>query len=520
MSPIEVYAARFGKNYKWLASVTVMSSAVMTTGASTMVNVALPDIMGAFGLGQDQVQWLSTGFLASMTATMLLTAWILRNFGYRFCFLGAMTVFSIGSLIGAISVSNAEIIFARVLQGMAAGLIQSSSMVVLSQVFPREQRGRAMGIYTIGVILAPALGPAFAGFLVDEYSWRYVFISLMPFCLISMGMAMVFLPGRDPSGEKLPLDGWGLLSLCAFLCCLLTALSNGQRWGWDSDMLLLLFFLAAVFAAAFIIREATCRFPLLNIRLFVNKNFAVCCLVAFALGAGIYGSTYIVPLFVQLVQGYTPTRSGFLLMPAGFALAVISPVAGLLGDRLPPWIPVTAGLLLFGLSNYLCGGGDVDTAFWTFAIWIVWGRVGLGLINPSLNAGALRTLPHEQLAQGAGSLNFIRQLGGVLGVNLLSTFIDRSTMFHSDALAQNLDYSNPAAGEAVRQLNLILTADGNPFGARLSSGTPPAAMEYLEMVIVPKARLFAYQDGFMVVGIVFFLIIPLALLIRGHKTAD
>ncbi len=522
MSPIDGYKARFGPAYKWLATVSVMLGTITTTAASTMVNVALPDIMGAFGLGQDQVQWLSTGFLAAMTATMLLTAWTLGRFGYRTTFLGALAVFIVGSVAGAMSGTSNEIILARVLQGMASGLVQPVTMVVLSEVFPREQRGRAMGIYTLGVVLSPALGPTLGGYLVDEYSWRDVFLAIVPVCMIAMAAAAVFLPGRDPQKEtaSLRFDGLGFFLLAAFLVCLLSALSNGQREGWDSDLILSLFAAALAAATAFVAWELTYGMPLLNLRVFSNGRFTASCLVAFALGVGIFGSTYIVPLFVQFVQGYTPTRSGLLLMPAGFALAMISPIAGHLGDRLPPWLPVMLGLMLFGVSNGLCGGADVDTPFWSLAGWIVLGRIGLGLITPSLNAGALRALPPELLAQGSGTLNFVRQLGGAMGVNLLSVLIDRRAAFHGDALAQAITPATAAAAAALQQLGLLLPHWGAPFGTRLPSGAPPVAMAYLESVLVPKAQLFAYQDGFFVVAVMFFAALLPALLMRRWRRSE
>jgi MFS transporter, DHA2 family, multidrug resistance protein len=516
MSPIESYTALYGVRYKWIATITVMLGTIVTTAASTMVNVALPDIMGAFGLGQDQVQWLSTGFLAAMTATMLLTAWALGRFGYRLAFLGALAVFITGTVAGAVSSTSNEIILARVLQGMASGLIQPVTMVVLSEVFPREQRGRAMSIYTIGVVLAPALGPTLAGYLVDEYSWRYVFLAVLPVCVAAMAAAAVFLPGRDTRQESNShhFDGFGFLFLSVCLVCLLSALSNGQRDGWNSNLILALFVAALAAAVAFVAWELTYRLPLLNLRVFANGRFTASCLVAFALGLGIYGSTYIVPMFVQLVQGYTPTRSGLLLMPAGFALAMVSPLGGRLADRLPPWGPVMVGLTLFGLSNWLCAGADVDTSFWPLAWWIVVGRIGLGLITPSLNAGALRALPHELLAQGSGTLNFVRQLGGAMGVNLLSVLIDQRTTFHGDALAQAMTPATSAATAAVQQLGPMLMHWGNPFGTRLPSGAPPAAMAYLETMLVPKAQLLAYKDGFLVVAVLFFVTLLPALLMR------
>jgi EmrB/QacA subfamily drug resistance transporter len=519
MSPIEAYAARFGRGYKWLSTITVMLGTIVTSAATTMVNVALPDIMGAFGLGEDQVQWLSTGFLAAMTATMLLTAWALGRFGYRLAFLGALALFMVGSIAGAAASSSDAVILARVLQGMASGLIQPMAMVVLSQVFPREQRGRAMGIFGIGVVLSPALGPTLGGFLVDQYSWRYVFLAMVPLCVLAMAAVAVFLPGRGRVEKApYPFDGFGFVFLSIFLLCLLSALSNGQRQGWNSDLILALFAGAIAAAAAFMAWELTHQTPLLNLRVFANGGFAASCFVSFVLGVGIFGSTYIVPMFVQLVQGYTATRSGLLLMPAGLMLAVVFPIAGQVSDRMPPWLPVMIGLALFGYSNWLCGDANVDTPFWTFAAWIAFGRIGSGLMTPALNAGALRALPAELLAQGSGAVNFVRQLGGALGVNLISVLIERRTAFHGDALAQAMTPATQAAATTVQQLGLILAHWGNPFGNRLPSGTPPAAVAYMETMLVPQARLFAYQDGFMIVAVMFvFALVPALMMPRRRQ---
>src|SRR5476651_345747 len=338
MSPIELQAQRFGPTYRWLATGTVMLGTIATTATATIVNVAMRDIMGAFGLGQDQVQWLSTAFLASMTATMLITAWGLERFGYRRAFVGALFIFIAGCMLGFVSTSGAEVILARVLQGSASGIIQPLAMVVLSQVFPPAQRGKSMGIYGVGVVLAPALGPTVGCMMVDQYDWRYVFLVVVPFCVAGMAAAMLILPDLDKQAvaPRRKFDVLGFLLLICALTTLLTGLSNGQREGWNTFFIIGMFAAAALTSAGFIAWELIAPQPLLSLRVFANARFSAGCVVAFALGAGIYGSTYIIPLFVQTVQGYTPTRSGLLLMPSGLALGLIFPLAGLLSDRLPP----------------------------------------------------------------------------------------------------------------------------------------------------------------------------------------
>jgi EmrB/QacA subfamily drug resistance transporter len=518
MSPIEAYAARFGRHYRIYATGTLMIGVIATSSAITMVNVALPDIMGAFGMGEDQVQWLSTGFLAAMTATMLLTAWVLRRFGYRLAYSGALALFIAGSIAGAMASTSNEVIFARVTQGIACGLIQPMAMVMISEVFPSAQRGRAMGLFGIGVVLSPAIGPSLGGELVDDYSWRYVFIAIIPLCILAMAAAVVFLPGRDRTDTaKRPFDFFGLFLLGVFLLCLLTGLSNGQRWGWYSDTILALFAAALACFAAFVAWELKSLKPLLELRVFMSGGFCACCVVAFVFGVGIFGSTYIIPMFVQLVQGYTATRAGLLLMPAGLMLGVMFPLSGQISDRVPAWQPVIIGLFIFGLSTWLCGSADTNTPFWTMAWWILLGRVGSGLIAPALNAGALRALPHDLLAQGSGVINFVRQLGGALGVDLISVAVDRRTAFHGAALAQAQDQSNQAAGHAVQQLSLMLAHWGNPFGLRLATATPPAAPAFMETMMEPQARMLAYQDGFLLVALLILAAMLAALLMPRKR---
>lgn len=521
MSPIEEMQTRYGAGYKWLATGTVMLGTIVVTVAATIVNVALNDIMGTFGMSQDQVQWLSTGFLAAMTATMLLTAWQLDRFGQRATYIAALVLFIVGSVLGAVSHSGAEVILARVLQGLAAGMIQPMAMVVISQVFPIEKRGTAMGIYGMGVVLAPALGPTLGGIMVDQHSWRDVFLVVLPLCVAGIAAAALFLPGRDRRiTEHKRFDLIGFVLLCLALTTLLYGLSNGQRIGWSSNVILLSFAVAVLATLGFIVWELVCPHALLSMRVFRNARFSASCVVAFALGAGIYGSTYIIPLFVQTIQGYTPTRSGLLLMPAGLILLLVFPIAGRLSDRIPARLPIAAGLILFGFSLWLAKAVDTNTPFWTLALWVVLGRIGLGLIMPALNAGALRALPVSLLAQGSGGVNFVRQLGGAFGVNLLAVLVERRTTFHGDALAQTITGANPAAAETLRRVSGMLQHWGNPFGNYLAQPVHPGALSFLEAELIPKAQMLAYQDGFYIVAILFFLTAIPAWLMKTTRSGN
>ncbi|MFZ3117331.1 MAG: DHA2 family efflux MFS transporter permease subunit [Variovorax sp.] len=507
---IEALFARYGPAYQWLATTTVMMGSIATVLTSTIVNVAIPDIMGAFGMGQDRAQLLSTGFLAAMTGTMLLNAWMVDSFGQRATFMLAVTVFIAASMMGGLAPNEGILILARVLQGGAAGILQPLAMLVIFQVFPSSRRGTAMGIYGIGVVLAPALGPAMGGVLVDSLSWRYVFFMAVPFCVLGLLLAVLFVPPRMKSGPPNRFDWVGFALMVIFLFALLNGLSNGQRHGWLSPIILEDFIVSAVAGIGFLFWELRTKAPMLSLKLFANPAFAGASVVAFIFGAGIYGSTYLVPLFLQTIQGYTPTRSGLLLMPSGLILAFVFPIAGRLTDRFPAYLMVMFGLCLFSLSSILMKDVATDTSFWMFASWIMLGRVGLGFIMPSLNAGALRALPPASLGQGAGAINFVRQLGGAFGVNLLAILLERRSQLYVDAFTASQDGTNVGTRALLSDTTALLGQAGVQESARQAG-----ALDYLGKVIYAQGSMMGYRDGFLVVGIVFLVALFPAFLLRS-----
>ena len=453
--------------------------------------------MGAFGIGQVKAQWLSTAFLAAMTATMLMTDWLDKALGLRTTFLAALMLFIIGSFIGGIAPNEELLILARVLQGAAAGIVQPLSMVAMFRVFPPEQRGKAMGIFGLGVVLAPAIGPFVGGVLIDSFSWRYVFYVAVPFALIGMAMAYFVYPAHHPKARRPRFDWTGFALMSMALAVLLTALSNGQRDGWGSTTIVLLFAASLTATAVFIIWELRAKEPLLDLRLFTNPSFTSAAIVSFIFGAGVFGTTYLVPLFVQTVQGITPTVAGLLLMPGGLLLGVVFPLAGRLSDLLPADILIGFGLLLFALSAVLMADVDLDTGFWTLAWWIIIGRVGLGFIFPALSVGSLRALPPMLVAQGSGTINFTRQLGGAFGVNFLAVFLERRTQFFSSTMIESQNPSNSETIELLARVNSLLSKIGVAESQQL-----PTALEYLGRVVHAQANMLGYRDSFMVVAAV------------------
>ena len=414
----------FAKHHRGWVVATVMIGSVSTMIAATIINVAFPALQREFSVGHDSLQWIATGFLAATTTTMLATAWLVESFGQRRVFVAALTIFLAASVLGAMSWNTDSLIVARVLQGASGGVLQPLSMIALFEVFPPHRRGAAMGMFGFGVVLVPAVGPAIGGLLLESFGWRSIFLLPVPFCIVAVIMGSRFLPRRIRTGSRQPFDWSGSALLAAALLALLNVPVVGHRYGWASFALALTALLTLALIGTFIAWELRARAPLLAIKLFAVGGFRSSILVSFAYGVGLFGTTYLIPVFVQDIAGFTPARAGYLLLWPGIALGITIVLAGRLSDRVDPrWI-VAAGLACFGASSMLMAFTDARTGFAILVLWLVIGRVGLGMIIPALNVGAVQSLAGEYVAYAASSVNFVRQLGGAVGVNLLAVLLE------------------------------------------------------------------------------------------------
>lgn len=419
----EQLQARFGGRYPWLALTVVALGTVAGVLSTTSFNVAIPALVERFGLGQERVQWAITGFMGAMTLAMLPTPWLLDRFGFRRCFLFALAVLASASVAGSLAGSFPLVVAARIVQGAAAGMLQPLGTLTVMRLFPAGSQGRASGMLSFGIVLAPAVAPALGGMLLDHFGWQAIFLINLPFCLAA-GLAALFLLPQGSQRQTQGFDwlGVGLLGL-ATLCTVewVAALHHSglmHLWTWLQAGIAL----AAL--ALFIRHGRRAAHPIVSLALFRDRPFAMGTLVSFSYGFGLYASTYLIPVFLQSALGYSATDAGVALMPAGIALALCIPLAGRLADRfLPQWITI-GGLLLFGLSFLALAiiGGHIDYAGLVAAT--ILGRVGLALILPSLSLAALRGMEIHQLGQSSMVISYVRQLGGVLGVALAAVFVE------------------------------------------------------------------------------------------------
>jgi EmrB/QacA subfamily drug resistance transporter len=414
---LEQLRERHGPRYKWLVLMTVMMGTVASILSSTIVNVAVPDLSRHFILGQERAQWVSAGFMLAMTLSMLTTPWLLLRFGLRRTYSGTILLLLFGGVVGGFSINYPMLLTMRVAEGLAAGVLQPIPAIVIMRSFDKREQGQAMGLFGFGVVLAPALGPSIGGFLVEHFGWRSIFFVVVPFCLLVLLMVRRLLPvNSSMMGEAKPLDWKGLLLAAIGITCLLNGLVHLRDGVLQGGALLVPGILVLI---GFVIYQTRAKAGLMNMRLFRYRQFAMGALVAFIYGAGLFGSTYLLPVYMQMALHYSPSHAGLALLPAGAALALTIMVAGRLTDRVAPNLLVSIGLALLALSLGLMALGSLTAGYAMLVAIAIVGRIGLGFVLPALSLGAMRGLDTDLIAQGASTINFMRQLGGAIGVSLV-----------------------------------------------------------------------------------------------------
>ena len=455
--------AHYGERYRWLLLLSVMIGTMASIMSSTIVNVAIPDMSHHFMLGQARAQWVSSGFMVAMTVSMLTTPWLLGRYGYRTTYVGCMLLLMAGGVVGGFSSDFNLVLAARVAEGLAAGVVQPIPAIIIMRAFAPNEQGRASGLFGMGVVLAPALGPSIGGVLVDAFGWRSIFFMVVPLCLLSLWMAYRYVPVTAPGGvaankRGAALDWRGLLLGTLGTLCLLNGMValHGQNHAQAFALLGGAVVAIVVFVGWQRRFAAQGGAPLMHLSLFGYRQFAMGSIVAFIYGTALFGSTYLLPVYMQLGLQLSASHVGTILLPAGLVLAITIASVGRLADRQPTWLLVSVGLGLLAASFALMSTITLTSALWVLVIWATLGRIGLGFILPSLNLGSLRPLPTSLLSQGSSAINFLRMLGGTIGVSLCGIVLEWRLAAHGDSLT--LVATSPARLAAFNETFWLLAS--------------------------------------------------------------
>lgn len=470
--------------------------------ASTIVNVAVPDVIGAFGVSQSEVQLMATAFNIAMTTGQLLNAWAISVFGQRHGYAATLLLFTLGSIIAGSAETFDMIVVGRVLQGAAAGIIQPLIMVTLFRAFPEGRRGQALGLYAMGLVFAASVGPVFGGMAIEAFDWRAIFF--MPLVLVAMcvPLGLMFMPNeRGDKAVAFDWLGYGLIVLAMY--CLITAISNGHRDGWVSDYIVGLFVVGIAATVGFLLSQRREAASLLDLSLFRNKMFTLAVLVTALSAIGNFATVYAIPVAAQLVQNMTPLDAGLALMPAMMMAVIFMPISGHLSDRIAPQKALYFGLTFLALGALPFAFADANTSFLKIVLYGMLGRWATAFVQPFIMNTALRSLPPEKLNAGGGTVNFCRHLAGSFGTNIWVVFVDWRIEFHSDAISAQTQHGT-ASSSLLDGVSQIFREAGVPAVVH-----GPGGLHYLGQMIEAQATALAFQDGFWVLVVSYLLgIIP------------
>jgi len=501
-----------------IITITAVLCALLEIVDTTIVNVALNDMRGNLGGTLSEVSWVITAYAIGNVIIVPMTSWLSQQFGRRNYFAASIIIFTVASFLCGNADNIWELVFFRLIQGFGGGALLVTAQTLITESYPPEKRGIAQAIYGLGVIVGPTLGPPLGGYIVDNYSWPYIFYINIPLGIIAAMLTMEFVRSPKFANKKAAneIDWWGIIFLAVAVGSLQYVLEKGQEEDWFNDEIITILSVTSVFSFFFFIwREWTYKNPIVNLRVLSNGNLRVGTVLSFILGFGLYGSTFIIPLYTQATLGWTATQSGMLMVPAAIVTAMMMPVVGQLLQRgVKQQYLVAIGMVFFFVYSYW--GYLIltpDTGKDAFFNMLIVRGIGLGLLFVPITTLALSTLKGREIGEGAAFTGMMRQLGGSFGVAVITTFIARQNMLHRNDLVSKLDVNNPIVQQRVEGLQHSFMAKGMAPDVALNSG-----YKILDYTVSKQAQVMSYMDVFLYLGVMFLICVPFVLWTRSGKT--
>ena len=499
--------------YKWFVLGNIMLGTFMAVLDSTIVNVGLPKIMASFGVGIDKIEWVITAYMLSMAVMLPTSGWLADKFGYKRLYFMGLLMFTLGSLFCGMSYDENTLILSRIIQGLGAGTIQPLGMAIITREFPPQQRGMALGFWAIAAAASGSFGPLIGGYLVDNFSWQLIFDVNIPFGIAAMIFTIVI--QKEYINRMVgKFDLVGFISVVVFLPVLLYALSEGSAStntaGWSAPYILVCFGISAIALAVFVTHELTTKHPLINLRLLGDYNFGMGNLVMLIFTIGMFGSTFLLPLYLQNSMGYTAVQAGAVFLPVGIIQGMMSPIAGKVSDKISPKVPMIVGVVVLGISFLLNSQLSYLTEHNFVMLSLYLRGFAMGIIFTPLSNLMLLTMPREHMAQASGITNTIRQVGGSLGVALFTTLLTTRVTYHAQTFGA-------AIQSGSQEFKNVATNLAHFAQQSMGSNMATAAQQgkYMIMQHVSKqAYIAGIDDDFWVAAIITFVSLVPVLIMR------
>lgn len=500
-----------------IITITAVLCALLEIVDTTIVNVALNNMRGSLGASLTDVAWVITAYAIANVIVIPMTSWLSQQFGRRNYFAASIIIFTVASFMCGNADNIWELVAFRFIQGLGGGALLVTAQTIITESYPVEKRGMAQAIYGMGVIVGPTLGPPLGGYLVDHFSWPYIFYINVPIGIIAALLTLSFV--RSPKyGEKLKahqVDWIGIVLLSAFIGSLQYVLEHGQQDDWFNDeWIVRLSVLSVVGLFFFIWRQLSYAYPIVNLKVLKDSNLRVGVVMSFIMGFGLYGSTFIIPIYTQSILGWTATDAGLLLVPSSITVAVMMPFIGKLIQRgVPQTYLVALGFLSFFIFTYwmhniMTPDTGEEHMFWPL---IVRG-LGLGLLFVPITTLSLSGLKGKSIGEGAAFTGMMRQLGGSFGIAIITTFLARFGQEHRINLIGYLDPTRVAVQEKIHGLQNAFIAKGYSAEIALQK-----AYKVMELSVTKQSTVLSYMDVFLYLGVLFLFCIPFILLIKKGK---
>jgi MFS transporter, DHA2 family, multidrug resistance protein len=520
MSRAALEAAAFVSRYRWIILLGLITAAIMEVLDTTIINVALPQMAGNLGATQQEISWVSTGYILSNVVVLPMTAFLTERIGRQRYLTISILIFIVASFFCGTSHSLTELVVWRMIQGAGGAALLSTAQATLRQIFPREQQGMVQAIFLLGIIVAPTLGPTLGGWITDNYSWSWCFYINVPIGIAAAFLVSTFL--KDPPDQEKSrgeVDWIGILLLTAGIGSLQWVLEEGNSKDWFSDAWILRFALVAGISLIVMVwweLSSRNKHPIVNFRVLKNRELAASIFLFVALGFGLYGGVFIFPLFTQSLLHFTPTETGLALMPGGIATAATAVICGLLlnGPRpkVDPRILIGIGVALFVVSMWDLGHLTTAAGESDVRLALIIRGAGLGFLFTPINNVAYASLKASEAQQASGLINLSRQLGGSFGIAILATYVTVHSQIHRVDLLANVYPGNLLVDERVRALARNLVAHGYSTDA-----AQRGALALLDQETMRQASMLSYNDAWMLLLLTFLLVSPAILILRKSR---
>jgi len=495
-----------------LIALTVMLPTLIEIIDTSIVNVSLDHIRGSLSAGTDEATWTITAYLVSNAVVIPMAGWLARLVGRKNYQIASIAIFTVSSFLCGSAWSLQSLVFFRVLQGLGGGGLVPISQSILLETFPREKHGQAMAIFGLGAMLGPIVGPLLGGWITDSFSWRWIFYINIPIGVIAIIMNILVI--QDPpymQRQKMKIDYWGLALLAIGLGSLQFILDKGESEDWfDSNLIIAFAIISAVSLTLLAINEYFSEHPIVNLKLFNDRTFTSGATVMFFVFLNLFGSIVLLPIFLQLMMGYTSFYAGLVLGPGGIATMLAMPIVGKFIGKVNPKRFLITGITICSLSTYMMSNFTLQTDFWTF----VWPRValgfGMGMTFIPLTTLTLSHIPKEHMTEATSLYNLLRNLGGSVGIAFTTTMLSRRAQLHQTRLVEHLSPFDPAYQQAHAKIAAMLAAKGLP---------PEGADGILYRELVRQSMTLAFTDAFFAICLLILCMLPLVIVMQRASPA-